>query len=142
MSVRSVIEKGSIRLLLRAFAVWVIAALCLCFAAACLIRAGRLPSSGYAYFSSALSFLCALAAGAAGSAGQGRLRSGLLCGAALIVVLLTLGFLIAGREMETSGILSVVSFTMAGSLAGSVLFGGSKIVTNSSTFKKKKKQRR
>ncbi len=141
MSENAFWEQSFVRGLLRTAAAWIVAALLLCFAAALWIRAGRLPSSALGYVSSGISFLCALAAGAACGRGEGRARAGLLCGLVLVLLLLTLGFLIAGKAMAPSGILRVVSFTFAGCLAGSLLFGGSEKVTKSSAWKQKKKQR-
>ena len=142
MSENALGERRFVRRLPRAAAAWIVAALLLCFVSALGIRAGRLPSSALGYVSSSISFLCALAAGAVCGRGEGRLRSGLLCGLALVVLLLTLGYLIAGKAMASSGILSVVSFSFAGCLAGSLLFGGRKKVTNSSAWRQKKKQAR
>lgn len=140
MSVRTLLEKGSLRSLLRAFLVWLAAALTGCLLSACAIRAHAVNSSVLGYVSSALSFLCALLAGAFGAAGERRLPSGLLCGAGLSVLLLTLGFLIAGKNMDPSGILSVLSFTFAGCLSGACLFGVGKKETKHSSFQKRKKQ--
>jgi hypothetical protein len=42
--------------------------------------------------------------------------------------------------MDPSGILSVLSFTFAGCLTGSILFGGKKAKTKRRDFTKKKKQ--
>lgn len=140
MSVRSVIEKGSVRSIFRALLVWIAAALTTCFLAACVIRTHGVSSSVLGYVSSALSFFCALLAGAAGAGGEKRLVFALLCAAGLSLALLTAGFLIAGNEMTPSGILSVLSFTFAGCLAGSLLFGGRKAETKRSNFQRKKKQ--
>lgn len=141
MSVQSVIEKGSLRLFLRAMLVWIASAVTLCFLAACVIRAHGVSSAAFGYVSSALSFLCAMLAGAVGSGGEKRMASGLLCGAGLSLVLLTAGFLIAGKDMDPSGILSVLSFTMTGCLAGAILLGGRKRETKRGDFRRKKKQK-
>lgn len=140
MSVQSVMEKSSLRSLLRALLVWIIAAITLCFLSACVIRAHCTSSAALGYVSSAISFLCAMLAAAAAGDGERRLVSGLLCGAGLSLVLLTAGYLIAGKEMDPSGILSVLSFTFAGCLTGSILFGGKKAKTKRRDFTKKKKQ--
>ena len=133
-------EKGSLRSLLRAGLVWLAAAVILCFLAACVIRERGVSSAALGYVSSAISFLCALCAGAAGSGGERRLASGLLCAVLLSLALLTAGFLIGGKGMEPSGVLSVLSFTFAGSVTGALLFGGRKTETKRSSFRKKKKQ--
>ena len=72
------------------------------------------------YLSSGISFLCAAAAGSA-AAKKSRTKSlltALLTSTALVISLLTVGFLIKGREMDPSSILSVVSFTYAGVIFG------------------------
>lgn len=134
-------EKGSLHSLLRALLFWIASAVILCFLTACVIRAHGVSSAVFGYVSSALSFLCALLAGAAGAGGEKRLSSALLCGAGLNLVLLTAGFLIAGEDMDPSGILSVLTFTVAGCLTGAILFGGRKKETKRGDFRKKKKQR-
>ena len=120
---------------------WIVSAVTLCFPAACVIRAHGISSAALAYVSSALSFLCTMLAAAVGSGGEKRLVSGLLCGAGLSLVLLTAGFLIAGKDMDPSGILSVLSFTVAGCLTGAILFRGRKRDTKRNDFRRKKKQK-
>jgi peptidoglycan/LPS O-acetylase OafA/YrhL len=133
-------EKSSLRSLLRAMLVWTVTAISLCFLSACVIRAHGVSSAAFGYVSSAISFLCALLAAAVGADGERRIVSGLLCGAGLSLILLTAGYLIGGKEMDPSGILSVLSFTFAGCLTGSILFGGRKAETKRRDFKRKKKQ--
>lgn len=41
----------------------------------------------------------------------------------LLILLLTLGFLIGDKQLEPSGVLSVVTFTISGVLFGSVVMG-------------------
>lgn len=140
MSVRSFVEKGSLRALARALLVWMLAALILCFLTACVIRAHGIGSENFSYLSAGLSFLCAMAAGVVGGRGEGRLGAALLCAVFLCVLLLTVGFLAGGGALDPSQVLSVVSFTAAGCLAGSLLFGGKGGGKNRSSFQKKKKQ--
>lgn len=142
MSVKSWIEKGSLRGLLRAALAWGLAAMVLSFLAAVIVRAHGIGSEKLGYVSSCLSFLCALTAGAVGGRGMGRLRGGLLCGVFLTLLLLTLGSLIGGGAPDPSGLLSVLSFTLTGCLLGSLLFGGVPAATKGSSFQKKKKQKR
>ena len=142
MSVRSAIEKGSLRLLLRAALAWAIAAAALCLVAAALVRRAEIGSAQLGYISSALSFLAAAAAGAAGCDPGRRLRAGLLTGLFLCLLLLTAGFLIAGERLDPSGVLSVCSFSLAGCVFGSAAFGGRRRETKRSGFAAKKKQKR
>ena len=67
----------------------------------------------------------AAAAGARGvSAWQGaRLVCGLLCGGFITILLLMLGFIIAGGELSSGGVMSTASFTIAGCVLGSMLGG-------------------
>lgn len=142
MSVRNVVEKGSLRALLRALLAWLASATILCFLTACVIRAHNVRSEYYAYLSAGLSFLCAASAGAAGCRGEGRLGAGLLCALALSIVLLTVGFLCSGGHPDPSAVLSVLSFSFAGCLTGSLLFGGKTAEQKRSRFQQKKKQNR
>ena len=108
--------------LLRAALAWTISAAVLVLFGAgllCLLRAGE---ESLAYVSAAVSFLAAFAAGhAAGKGGGSRLFSGLVCGFALCILLLTLGFLIKGDALDASAVLSITSFTIAGALSGAFL---------------------
>ena len=142
MSVRNVVEKGSVRALGHCLLAWLAAALILCFLTACVIRAHGVRSENFGYISAGLSFLCAAFAGAAGSRGEGRLGAGLLCAMTLSIVLLTAGFVCSGGRLDPSAVLSVVSFSFAGCLAGSLLFGGREGKPAQSAFKQKKKRNR
>jgi len=142
MSVRNVVEKGSVRALGRGLLAWLAAALILCFLTACVIRAHSVGSEYFGYISAGLSFLCAAFAGAVGSRGEGRLGAGLLCALLLSIVLLTAGFVIGGGRLDPSGVLSVVSFSFAGCLLGGLVFGGRTTQQKRSQFKRKKKQNR
>jgi len=78
---------------------------------------------GLGYLSSLNSFLAAAAAGlaAAKRSRAPRLLTAVITGAALVILLLTVGFLTKGEEMDPSSVLSVVSFSCAGVLLGTVL---------------------
>lgn len=84
------------------------------------------PFQAIGYLSSGMSFVAAFAAGAAAGRGGDKsflsMLSGALC---LVVILLTLGFLLSYGKMNSAGVLSVASFTMAGYLTGNLLFGSS-----------------
>ena len=127
-------------MLLRALAAWTLTALPLCFLTACVIRAHGIGSEYFAYLSAGLSFLCAFAAGAAGGRGAGKLGAGLLVAVFLGIVLLTAGCLIGGKIQEPSGVLSAASFSFAGCLMGSLMFGRKNAETNRSSFRTKRKQ--
>lgn len=118
--------KFDMRFLLRALLVWVLAAVVLLPAAAALVSRTEMGTEAIGYVSSAISFLTAVCAGAAAARGRkgGVLYAGLLTAAAVTILLLTIGFLIEGAAMEASGVLSVVTFTFAGCLVGSVFFIG------------------
>ncbi|MBQ7693165.1 MAG: TIGR04086 family membrane protein [Oscillospiraceae bacterium] len=109
--------------LLHAAAAWTVSACLLLCVGSVLANAVGMGELGISYLSSCLSFLCAAAAGAAASrkAGTAGLWTALMTGTFLVILLLTLGFLIQGRDMDPSSILSLVSFTYAGTLVGVLL---------------------
>lgn len=114
------------RILLMAMAAWSVSALILlCIGAMILSRVG-IGESAIGYVSSALSFLTAVSAGVVIGRAKpdGVIYPALLTGAVLTTCLLTIGFIAEGSRLEASGVLSVVSFTFAGCLAGAVLFTG------------------
>ena len=127
MSAKAMMEKLSLRALLRALAAWAAAALVLTLCAALLVWRTEIGSGALGYLSSALSFLAACAAGLVSARRQGRgLLPALVTATALVLVLLTLGFLIRGEGAEPSALLSLVSFSYAGCLLGSMLAGSGK----------------
>ena len=141
MSVKAVVEKGSLRSVFRSLLAWAVAALLLCFVSALLIRAFAIPSAQYGYLSSALSFLCALIAGLCGA--RGSTPGSVLLGAAtLALALLTLGCIIGSRLPEPSAVLSVGCFSFTGFLLGGLLANRKKAETKRSSFRTKKKQNR
>ena len=109
----------------RAAAAWTVSAIVLLIAASAIINASDCGEYIMGYVCSALSFLSAFSAGAAaaGKGGKGTVYIGALTGAVVTTVLLTVGFIVKGAETEASAVLSVVSFTFAGSIAGAVIFG-------------------
>ena len=128
----------SIFFLLRAIKVWIIAAATLVVAFSAATFFAGLDGVFLGYASSAASFLSCLTAGAAAhrERGGGALYTGLVCGAIIAVALLTVGFVIAGFEMEPSGIISVSTFSVAGSCCGSAFFGRKSRVRTTKTGKK------
>lgn len=109
--------------LLNAAAAWLLSACAQLCLGSILANAAGMGERGVAYLGSALSFLCAAAAGGVASrkSKANGLATSLITGSFLIILLLTLGFLIAGRGLDPSLILSLVSFTYAGTLAGTLL---------------------
>ena len=109
----------------RAAAAWTASAIVLLVIASAVINASDCGEYIMGYACSALSFLSAFAAGAAaaGTGKKGTVYVGALTGAIITTVLLTVGFIVKGAETEASAVLSVVSFTFAGSIAGAVIFG-------------------
>ncbi len=114
------------RFILSALGAWFIAALVLLAAASAIVNRAELGSGSMGYVSSAISFLSAFAAGA--RAGRmrkaGTLYTAAVSAAVITTLLLTVGFIIDGSDLEASGVLSVVSFTFAGCMAGCVFLGG------------------
>lgn len=113
---------GSVRALLRAVLVWGACAFLLLALASLILTKASAGSEILGYCSSAISFICAAAAGF--SASQQRrdmpLWQGALIAIILVILLLTLGFLVRGKNLNPSGIMSVVSFTFAGTLLGAL----------------------
>ena len=124
------------RALLRAVLVWGGSAILLLSLTSLILAKARAGSEILGYCSSAISFVSAAAAGF--SASQQRrdmpLWQGLVIALCLVILLLTLGFLIRGKDLNSSGIMSVVSFTFAG-----VMLGG--LAARKGKGKKRKKGR-
>lgn len=142
LSVKAVMEKGSLRAFGRGLLTWLVAAAVLSFLAAVFVRALEVPSAQFAYISSFLSFAAALLAGLGGRQEGGNLLRALAGGIGLCLVLLTAGCLIGGKTQDASSLLSVVSFSLTGWLLGNVLFNSKKTETKRSAFQRKKKQNR
>lgn len=127
------VEAWEPRTILSALAAWAISALVLLCIASLVLSKISLGEG-----SSALSFLSAVFAGAA----LGRAKSGgiiypaLLTAAVLVTALLTIGFIVEGADLQSSGVLSVVSFTFSGCLLGAVLSGGKKSKSHKKRYRK------
>lgn len=128
MSISNVADKWNLRFLLRALVAWAVSALLLLLIASLIVSKSSIGAGELGYVSSGISFLAAVFAGIfAGRAIKGSgLYTGLLTAALLSVVLLTVGFLIEGPALESSGVLSIVTFSFSGCLVGSVFFGSRK----------------
>ena len=108
--------------LVSAMAAWCLCAVLMLCITALLAATTGMGEQMLGYLSSINSFVCAAAAGASAinRSRMSRIFTLLLTGTALVILLLTVGFLIRGEEMDPSSILSVVSFTYAGVLTGTV----------------------
>ena len=114
--------------LLHAVFAWIISAMTFLLLASILLNMFKAGERSLAYVSSAISFLSAVCAGLA--AVKQRMGGGLPCvlisAAAITTALLTVGFMIKGNQLDPSAVLSVISFTFAGCIAGAMVKGGHK----------------
>lgn len=112
-----------LRVLVRALCVYVLSAFLLLVLTSFLLWRSHVGSASLGYVSSAISFLAAFLSSRflLHSLKESSLVPALLFGLFLVIVLLTLGFLAGERSLDPSGVLSVVSFTFAGVLVGSLL---------------------
>jgi len=119
--------KGSeIIFIISAIKTWLFVTVPLLAASAFILSVYQLKSEYIGYISSAISFVGAVFAGT--SAARCKYRSQLIMGAftaaILVIMLLTVGFLIDSAAITPDSVISVVSFTFAGCLSGSVLLSG------------------
>ena len=128
MSLRGITEKWDLRFLLKSFIAWAVSALILLLIASFIVSKTSMGRGAIGYVSSIVSFLAALSAGAFAAKEKkvGGFYTGLMTAAVISTLLLTVGFIIEGAEIESSGVLSVVTFTFSGCLVGSVFFGTQK----------------
>ena len=112
------------RLLLRALSAWLITAVALLVLFSFVLSRVGTGSAVLGYLSSFVSFCAAFSAGCSFRRhGQGkRALPSLALALGLVILLLSVGLRIGGRPLDPSGILSVVSFTVVGVAAGSLLF--------------------
>lgn len=113
------------KFLVEAIKAWVISSLILLLIASAFISCFDIEYGLLGYISSVLSFLAALCAGVKVTKGgkSGDIYAALVSAAAITTILLTIGFLIDGKNLPASGVLSVVSFTFSGCAVGAVLSG-------------------
>lgn len=116
------IELPDVRFVLNAVVVWCVLALLLVAAASLVATVSDISLNTIAYISSALSFISALVAGmrAMRERGKGAIITGAVVGVTITLLALTLGFIIDAAKIQADGILSVVTFTITGAIAGSV----------------------
>ena len=126
------------RTVLCALAVWAVSALVLLCIACLILSKVSLGEAAMGYVSSALSFSSAAFAGAVLGRGRagGVVYPAMLTAAVLVTVLLTVGFIIEGADLQSSGVLSVVSFTFTGCLFGAVAAGGKKSKSHRKRYRK------
>ncbi len=106
--------------LLSAFFYWFLCALILLIICSIILNESGASEKGIGYSSSVISFISAVAAGTAAGRKRnaGAFYTAILTAVALIIALLTLGFVINGSLIEPSSVMSVVSFTFSGCLVG------------------------
>ena len=109
--------------LLNALCGWLVGAVLLLFLTTLIANTAGIGELGLGYMSSAISFFAAVTAGISAARRQSaaRLPAALIAATALVIALLTIGFLIRGEGMNSSAILSIVSFTYAGVITGMLL---------------------
>lgn len=132
-----------LRLLLRAILAWLVAAFVLLLLSAFVLSRIGVGSAVLGYVSSGISFLAAAAAGITLGRDKrnGLLARSLLAALILVVILLTAGFLVGDREISSSAVLSVISFSFAGTLVGASLSGGRRPTRRQSSFRAKSRTR-
>lgn len=127
------VEYPNIRFLLYAAIIWLLSAVVLVVIAALIATLTNISITAVGYISSGLSFACAFFAGikAMRERGRGAVITGMVAGVAITTLALTLGFIISAEAIQADGVLSVVTFTLAGALAGSVFCPAKKSKQNS-----------
>ena len=125
MPVKQKTDYADAGFILPALKAWCLSALAALLLAAVILSRLDLGGGCVGYMSSALSFISAVFAGAAAGKVRktGVLYTAAVSAAVIVIALLTVGFIVAGAELGSSGVISVVSFTFAGCLAGAVFFG-------------------
>lgn len=110
--------------ILSAVTAWFIAAVFALLLASFILNRIDIGNACIGYVSSAISFVAAIFAGiAAGRVRKtGALYTAAVSAAVIVTALLTIGFIVEGAGIEADGVISVVSFTFAGCLAGAVFF--------------------
>ncbi len=113
-------NRGDIGLLISAVFGWLFSAGILLSMFSLLICKTSMDSSYIGYISSLISFLSAVFAGLysyrniKGETFVSSLATALF----IVIILLTIGFMVQGKDMTPAGVISVASFTFAGMLVG------------------------
>jgi putative membrane protein (TIGR04086 family) len=110
------------KFLLSAVFTWAVSAAALLLAASFAVSRLMVGEAGIGYISSTITFISGAIAGAAAMRKRQKaaLYTGLISGTAIIILALTLAFIIDSGGIEAGSVLSLVTFTLAGSLTGSV----------------------
>ena len=119
-------DRGELLFVVKAVLTWVIWAFILSLFFSFIISKTNLDSSYIAYISSAISFISAVFAGhkASKCRRSGGIYTGVFTAIFLIIFILTIGFVVKGENISSSGIISVVSFTFAGVVFGAYGIAG------------------
>lgn len=112
--------------ILSALFAWFLSALLLLILSSIILNEAGCSEKALGYTSSVISFVSAFAAGIVTGRKRktGALYASLLTASFLVVALLTVGFLVNGSSIEPSAVMSVISFSFAGCVAGGVMFPG------------------
>lgn len=115
-------RRGELKALLMSVPVWFVSALLLTSIASLINNRAGLSLRDLGISSSVISFISACAAGCACIRVRKakRLITGLICSAFLIVMLLTIGYIIAESAPDQNGVISITTFTLSGCLFGAV----------------------
>lgn len=121
---KKTLDPGSAIFLLYAVVAWLLSAFIISIAASTCLHMLKAGEDVLGYVSSSITFLASCFAGmtAIKKRKKGALACGLVSGVAIIIFAISLGFIISGQQFDLSGILSLITFTLAGSLVGSVFF--------------------
>ena len=116
-------DRGELLFLVKALTTWFVCAVSLCLLFALVICKTSVDSSYIGYFSSFISFVCAVAAGykAYTSRKGNSIYTALFTAVFLIIVLLSIGFIVTEESLKSASVLSVGTFTFVGVLTGAQL---------------------
>lgn len=143
MSAGKSADKQDFYFLFKAWISWLISAVLLLLIFSFVLAKSSCSSRHMAYLCSLLSLLASVAAGSA-AARTSRLPpflTGLLCGFSTVLLLLLLGLILDRKSLDSNSVLSLVSFTMAGNLIGTVFSRRNRIKHRSIRSKPSKRLR-
>ena len=119
-------DRGELLFVVKAILTWIIWAFTLTLIFSFIISKTSFDSSYIAYISSVISFISAVFAGHKASICRrdSGINTGLFTAIFLIIFILTIGFVVKGESISSSGVISVVSFTFAGVIVGACGIAG------------------
>ena len=122
MSAKSCADRPDLRFLAKAWITWLLSAGFFLLAFALIICYTSCSSRHVAYLCSLISFLASVVSGltAARMSRFPAFLTALICAVSTLILLLLIGTLLDRRSLDPSSVLSLVSFTLTGYLAGSV----------------------